>query len=163
MRATMKGCETKSEGMKNGESLAVAETSLTPAESAFPSPIYDSLRTGLTASGLLESEADAMIQTWWNSYFERDGLRVFWIVPQNVTDRILPLTVTPEPEKTVRTLVGRSEVLRPSAEKRWLAVSKLPEDQSWQWISLVGSDRFGLAIAERIKAIEKEKSASVMK
>lgn len=153
----------KSEGLKASVTLAVPETSLTPAESAFPSPVYDSIRSGLTASGLLESEADAMIQTWWNSYFESGGLRVFWIVPQTVTDRILPLTVTPQPEKIVRTLVGRSEVLRPSLEKQWLAMSHLPEDKSWPWQSLVNSDRFGLAIAERINALKKEKSASAMK
>jgi hypothetical protein len=152
-----------SEGIKAGESLTVLENSLTPTERAFPSPVYDSLRSGLTASGLLTSEADAMIQTWWKSYFESGGLRVFWIVPRPVTDRILPLAVDPKPETIVRTLVGRSEVLRPSLEKQWLTMSDLPEDESWPWKSLVNSDRFGLAIKERIDALKKDKSASVMK
>jgi hypothetical protein len=153
----------KSEGLKAGEKLSVPESTLTPANSAFPSPIYDSIRSGLTASGLLDSEADAMIQTWWNSYFDTAGLRVFWIVPQAVTDRILPLTVTPQPEKTVRTLVGRSEVLRPTMEGRFLAMSHLTGDNAWQWQSLVNSDRFGIAIGERVNAIKKEKSASTQK
>lgn len=171
----------KNEGLNAGTSLAFPEASLKPADDAFPSPIYNSLRNGLIASGLLQSEADAMIQTWWNSYFEREGLRVFWIVPRPVTDRILPLTVAPEPDKITRTLVGRSEVLRPSAERHWLAMSNSPRpsatrlqtefpgaatisgisyEEGLRWQALVAADRFGLAIEERMKSLEKSASAA---
>lgn len=49
----------------------------------------------LVSAGLYRKEADAMIQTWWPSYFERAGFRVFWVVPRETADAILSLTVTP--------------------------------------------------------------------
>ena len=91
------------------------------------------MKSGLAACGLLESEAEAMVQTWWTSYFETEGLRVFWVLPAATTDRILPLAVTPPPAKTVRVLVGRSEVLRPRQEKAWLAASRLTGDNAESW------------------------------
>ena len=106
----------RTSGLKSGESFDLPETSLNTVADGFPAPIYDSLKTGLTACGLLESEADAMVQTWWTSYFETEGLRVFWVLPAAI-DRPDPASsVTPPPAKTVRVLVGRSEVLRPRQE-----------------------------------------------
>lgn len=144
----------RTRGLKSGESIDLAETSLTPTVGGFPTVIHDSMKSGLTACGLLDSEADAMIQTWWNSYFESEGLRVFWVLPSSVTDRILPLTVTPPPEKTVRVLVGRSEVLRPRKEAGWRAASRMTGRDANTWNYIVGSDRFGLAIQERVKTLE---------
>lgn len=150
-------------GIKSGGKLDIAEPTLTPVGDGFPAPIYQSMKAGLTASGLLASEADAMIRTWWTSYFERDGLRIFWIVPRATTDRILPLTVTPVPDKIVRVLVGRSEILRPRLESQWLASSRLTGESAWPWQFHVNSDRFGLAIQERVKALEKDQSATAAK
>ena len=143
----------RNSGLKAGESLDLAEVSLSPAAEGFPSPIHDSLKSGLTACGLMDSEANAMVQTWWTSYFETEGLRIFWVLPAVVTDRILPLTVTPPPEKIVRVMVGRSEVFRPRQEAGWLASSRKTLDpMSWKYT--VDSDRFGLAIEERVKTLE---------
>jgi hypothetical protein len=150
----------RTSGLKSSESLDLAEPMLTTAPDGFPAAIYDSLKSGLTACGLLESEADAMVQTWWSSYFETDGLRVFWVLPAATTDRILPLTVTPSPAKTVRVLVGRSEVLRPRQEAGWLAASRKTGDAAMAWKNTVDSDRFGLAIQERVKALESVAAAS---
>lgn len=144
----------RSSGLKAGESLDLAESSLTTAADGFPAPVYESMKSGLTACGLLESEADAMVQTWWTSYFETEGLRVFWVLPAATTDRILPLTATPPPSKVVRVLVGRSEVLRPRQETAWLAASRLTDDKAASWKHTVNNDRFGLAIEERVKALE---------
>jgi hypothetical protein len=147
-------------GLGAGERIDIAEDALTAAADGFPTAIYQSMKTGLAACGLLPSEADAMVQTWWTSYFEHDGLRVFWILPAAATDSILPLTATPAPDRTVRVLVGRSEVLRPRQENEWLASSRLTGDQAQPWQYLVSGDRFGLAIQERVKAIEKEASTT---
>ena len=74
-----------------------------------------------------------MIATWRESYFGRDGLRVFWIVPRDYIDRVLPLTISPAPTELQRVLVGRTELLTPQLEaeltrdfaandgKRWAA------------------------------------------
>ena len=94
-----------------------------------------------------------MVQTWWTSYFESEGLRVFWVLPTTVTDRILPLTITPPPDKIVRVLVGRSEVLRPRQETTWLAASRVTGDEARSWNSTVQTDRVGLAIEQRVTAL----------
>jgi len=70
------------------------------------------LRQALVSSGLYEKEADAMIKTWRNSWFE-EGLRVFYILPRAITDQTLPLQITPQPAELVRVLVGRTEVITP--------------------------------------------------
>jgi hypothetical protein len=105
----------------------------------------------LTKAGLYRKEADAMLQTWWPSYFERTGLRVFWIVPRPFTDSILPLTVSPAPKETVRVLVGRSEVMTPEFEQQLLADFREAADKDrtnrWQ------SDRYFPAYTERVKQL----------
>jgi hypothetical protein len=76
----------------------------------------DSLRLELTDSliefGLYEKEALAMLDTWHDSWFE-EGMRVFYIVPRNTVDSVLPLTITPQPSGTSRVFVGRVELLSP--------------------------------------------------
>jgi len=139
-------------GLKAGQRMAVGEDDLTVQTEAFPEPVYESLKSGLMSQGLLESEATAMIQTWWTSYFESEGLRVFWVLPRATTDRILPLDVKPAPEKIVRVLVGRSEVLRPRAEEMWLeATDRQAEGPN---SNLLDVHRFGLAIRERLSALK---------
>ena len=82
--------------------------------------VFQEVRDGLLAQGLTRDEANGMVKTWWKSYFEKDGLRVFWVVPQTDVERILPLTVTPKPENQVRVLVGRADVLRPKFEQEMI-------------------------------------------
>jgi hypothetical protein len=74
------------------------------------------LRQVLVSSGLYEKEADAMIKTWRNSWFE-EGMRVFYILPRAITDSTLPLQIDPQPAELVRVLVGRTEVITPEMEK----------------------------------------------
>lgn len=74
------------------------------------------LKQVLTASGLYEREAEAMIKTWRDSWFE-EGLRVFYVLPRRTTDEILPVTIEPHPAELVRVLVGRAEVITPEMEK----------------------------------------------
>jgi hypothetical protein len=74
------------------------------------------LKQILVASGLYEKEAEAMIKTWRSSWFE-EGMRVFYILPRQTTDAILPVTIDPRPAELVRVLVGRAEVITPEMEK----------------------------------------------
>jgi hypothetical protein len=75
--------------------------------------LYD-LKVMLVASGLYEKEAAAMIKTWRSSWFE-EGMRVFYILPRQTTDAVLP--IDPRPAELVRVLVGRVEVITPEMEK----------------------------------------------
>jgi len=80
----------------------------------------DSLRRDLAATlveaGLFPKEAQAMLATWGDSWFQ-EGMRVFYILPRAAVDRALPLRVTPAPESTARVFVGRVEVLSPAAKE----------------------------------------------
>ena len=57
-----------------------------------------------------------MVNTWKNSYFQTDGIRVLFVLPQSWTDAFIPMDIQPQPRKVVRVMVGRLEML--SAEPR---------------------------------------------
>lgn len=105
------------------------------------------LHHALTDAGLTAAEASAMLATWQESYFDAPGLRVFWIVPRTFTDRILPLSITPKPDKFERVLVGRSEVLTPAFEKE--LVEGFHADGGARW----ANDRYFLAYRERARQL----------
>ena len=69
-----------------------------------------SLKAALIKDGLFADEAEAMLNTWKHSYFERPGLRVFYIVPRVWTDHFLPLTFS-VPARINRVIVGRIDLL----------------------------------------------------
>ena len=79
----------------------------------------EAIRKELTAvlvqSGLYPKEAAAMLETWRDSWFE-PGTRVIYIEPRSAVDSILPLRISPAPEKIERVFVGRVEVLSPATE-----------------------------------------------
>lgn len=66
----------------------------------------------LCDAGLFKKEARAMLETWRHSYFEKTGLRVFYILPRKDVDEILPMTLKPVPKKLERVIVGRAEIMR---------------------------------------------------
>jgi hypothetical protein len=109
--------------------------------------IQQGLGTALERAGLTTEEAQAMLATWRESYFERDGLRVFWIVPRAFTDAVLPITITPQPAQLERVLIGRTEVLTPAFEARlnrdFMSGSGLP------WMR----DRYFFAYQARVRQL----------
>jgi hypothetical protein len=78
--------------------------------------ISEAMKKALTEEGLYEREAAAMVKTWRESWFEEDGLRVFYVLPRAWTDETLPLTLEPKPRETVRVMVGRAEIIPPSTQ-----------------------------------------------
>jgi hypothetical protein len=92
------------------------------------------------------------------SYFEKEGLRVFWIVPRKFTDEILPLKLNPAPVSLERVLVGRTEVLTAAFEKQ--LVKDFTENTSYTpyWLnsgSYGKTDRFFRAWQTRVEQIYK--------
>ena len=65
-----------------------------------------SLKRALLKQGLYADEAEAMLNTWKASYFEKPGLRLFYVVPREWTDYFLPLTIS-VPARVNRAIVGR--------------------------------------------------------
>ena len=71
------------------------------------------LESLLVAHGLYPREAAAMVETWRDSWFE-EGTRLLYIVPPALVDEILPLRITPAPERVTRVFVGRLEIFTPA-------------------------------------------------
>ncbi len=80
--------------------------------------VMDALAAELTAQGLYEREARAMVRTWRKSYFETPGTRVLVPLPREEVDAILPLEVRPAPGVSVRVLLARVDVLSREDEVR---------------------------------------------
>jgi hypothetical protein len=85
-----------------------------PAESNL-AVLKDYLHRTLVAAGLYAPEAQAMLDTWGDTWFE-EGTRVFYVMPRAAVDAILPLTITPSPTRVARAFVGRVEVITPAME-----------------------------------------------
>ena len=127
-------------------------------------PIMDEdLEEILVKAGLYKKEAKAMIATWEKSWCE-EGLRVFYVLPREKTDEVLPLAIDPKPTEIVRVLVGRAEVITPELEATVLAsVAKLGaeklEDREAAQKALAARGRFARPILE--KALGKTRDAEV--
>jgi hypothetical protein len=74
------------------------------------SQLRHELETTLVTQGLFPKEAQAMVETWRDSWFE-EGSRLIYIVPSRAIDAILPLQVDPAPSQTARVFVGRIELI----------------------------------------------------
>jgi hypothetical protein len=72
--------------------------------------LRSSMKTALIEDGLFADEAEAMLNTWKHSYFEKPGLRVFYLVPRDWTDYHLPLGFS-VPASVNRVIVGRIDLL----------------------------------------------------
>jgi hypothetical protein len=70
-----------------------------------------SMKKALVTAGLFDDEAEAMLETWKESYFKSPGLRLFYIVPQQWMDYFLPLEIS-APHELTRVLVGRIDLVR---------------------------------------------------
>ena len=104
------------EGLGPGQSRALAFNEVRSPD--WKSEVYKRMRDALADAGLYRDEADAMVRTWWHSYFEREGTRVFWVVPREHVDAILPIDIEPRPAELERVLVGRTEILTPRFERQ---------------------------------------------
>jgi hypothetical protein len=109
--------------------------------------VEETFPRALQAAGLTGEEARAMLATWHESYFGREGLRVFWIVPRSFTDAILPLAIEPRPRKIERVLVGRTEVL--TAEFESVLMREFAQNGGERW----SGGRFFSAFRERVQRL----------
>lgn len=86
------------------------------------------IKAALLAQGLYEDEADAMLATWQLSYFESDGLRVFFVLPRAWTEAHLPLW-TSVPADTTRVMLGRVELVSPQQHAALRSLYELPASE----------------------------------
>ena len=87
-----------------------ADTLAPPALTADTASIRKQLREDLIHAGLFPKEAQAMVDTWRDSWFE-EGSRVFYILPPQSVSAILPMRILPSPNRITRVFVGRQELI----------------------------------------------------
>lgn len=76
----------------------------------------------LTAGGLNPDEAAVLVALRRDDFFSTDGVQVFYRIPQEEYDRLMPLTVEPKPDKTVRVGLVLHPHCEPDLAERVLAV-----------------------------------------
>jgi len=79
--------------------------------------LSNAMAAALVQEGLYRREAAAMVNTWKDSWFEEEGVRVLYVLPRAWTDRTLPMTIDPQPRELVRVMVGRAEIIPPDVEE----------------------------------------------
>ena len=104
----------------------------------------------LIAQGLYQDEAQAMFETWRDSWFE-EGSRLLYIVPREFVDSVLPLSIDPSPAQIVRVFVGRMELVTP-ATQRAVEQALATHDHT----TLARYNRFLVPILESMIANEKD-------
>ena len=121
------GAFTYQRELKPGEHASGVIPSMAQARplAEFTKAIADALADKLTESGLYAKEARAMVNTWTSSYFQTEGVRALFVLPQTWTDAFIPINISPHPQHIVRVMVGRLELL--SAERERMAETAVRE------------------------------------
>lgn len=102
-----------------------------PHETSTLEKLADAVTKSLIEQGLYEKEAIAMVKTWSSDWFGENGTRVLYLVAEPLTEELLPLKITPKPDKQIRVLVGRHDVLTPEREREIeLLVNRLHGDSN---------------------------------
>jgi hypothetical protein len=109
--------------------------------------LKQALAAALVGDGLYADEAQAMVDTWERSYFLTPGPRLLYLLPQQRTDAILPLTISPQPDHVGRTMVIRTEIVTAAQEQRLAAelsglASPQPADRTAARAYFLGLGRF---------------------
>ena len=102
-------------GFRSVRNIEAAMTLPAPALDGTVETASEEMLAALMNEGLYPDEARAMLETWKDSWFE-EGTRLLYIVPRPFVDRVLPLTITPEPANMTRVFVGRLEVVSPRTQ-----------------------------------------------
>jgi hypothetical protein len=101
-----------------GATLSASAPPAYSGEQHVMTALREAMKATLVHQGLYEREANAMVMTWESSWFREQGTRLLYIVPRELTDELLPLTIDPPPHELVRVLVGRMDILPQDEERR---------------------------------------------
>lgn len=135
-------------GLKAGQTLDGVRANLRPGT---VENVAQYLTQGLIQSGLFPDEARALVETWRASYFEHEGFRVLFILPQTWTNRFIPLNLRPKPNQLVRVMVGRLEGLTKQREAKVAAAIKgFPQSPETHFATLVDQGRYLEPILRRL-------------
>jgi len=133
-------------GFRNAGAVRDVVTLDAPSlDGSLPQLLYD-LETALIDQGLFPKEAQAMVETWRDSWFE-EGSRLIYILPSRAVDQSLPLEIAPAPSAIARVFVGRLELITPETKR---SVEQAIAKGDWVTIDRYG--RFLSPILNRIYA-----------
>jgi len=131
--------------------------------------LIQSMRKSLTAAGLFEKEAAAMVKTWEDSWFDEKGVRILYVLPEKWVETTMPLKFTPAPTKTARVYVGRAELFTPKLEQTLTqlvnAFASAPAEQKavlTQSVRDLRLGRFTQAAFDRVVRKQNEKQFSTV-
>lgn len=120
------------------------------------------MEKALASAGLSTDEATAMVATWSDTWFAEGGTRILALLPRPWVDQVLPLQVTPEPQKLTRVFVGRFEIFTPSREKALLSLLE-SRDQVGAPVAAefrnLHLGRFGYAALQRVKFLQEQRAS----
>jgi hypothetical protein len=91
--------------------IATTPVQFSASEYSSQERLRKTISDAIVAHGLNRDEADALLNTWQQSYFA-PGTRVLFLVNPDWTDHVLPLRIS-EPAKITRVMVGRIELVTP--------------------------------------------------
>lgn len=97
--------------------------------------IRKSLSDALMHEGLFADEAEGLLNTWETSYFRRPGLRLFFVVPSDWTNRVLPLHLSNDAEVN-RVMIGRIEIITPEQRALLSAIARGPASNPEKWLNV---------------------------
>lgn len=105
-----------------GSELLATASEFDPAEYSTKrlTALRKEMHSALVEDGLFADEAAALLKTWEAGYFKSPGMRLFFLLPQEWTDAVLPLNISVADEREVvvtRTMVGRIELVTPRHRK----------------------------------------------
>lgn len=95
---------------------------------AFSTTLGEEVEKAIDGAGLYHDESVAMVSTWKRQWFRTPGTRVLYLIPQPWTDSSIPLTILPAPERTVRMMMIRVEILSPEIEASDVEAARLLAD-----------------------------------
>lgn len=117
--------------------------------------------TELISRGLTQAEAQAMIDTWNDTWFTEPGQRIFTIVDRTWVDSVLPLAISPEPKQIERVFVARYEILSPETELKLSRLLDEPaSEQRTRDFAALKLGRFGNGAAEVVAEMKKSQVLS---
>ncbi len=146
----------------NGSCEAYEFSDLSPAKriefsfSGINQPVLDlpqlraSMKQALISDGLYDDEAEAMLNTWQKSYFRSSGLRLFYLVPRNWTDQVLPLKLSTE-ARIERVMIGRLEMISSEQQKalhELAAIDNISKEMKRSWDLYNSLGRFKSALVQ---------------
>lgn len=127
-----------------------------PDPAGFPAEGARVLAEELAKAGLFENEATAVADLWREELFASPGLTVFFRIPQEEYERMVPMTLTPAAEKSVRVAFVRySQCESDAAEKIEALIADLaakdPVVRESAWRRLEESGRPALVRLARLR------------